>query len=200
MARSNGTVLTFTNVTAFRASAHQAIYERECTKAILNTVGDPLVVLSVDHRIQSGNRAFYTMFAVSRDEAQGASLYELGQGAFALAPLRKQIAKMLTGGHSFQSVDVDDVATATGRRSLSLDAHPLAFPGHSERRALVTFQDITARKQAEAAKDRALGGGIASQRGIARRGSTPQPDRQLFLEGSDGRNHLVRAALSHLRA
>ena len=33
-----GTVLTFTNVTAFRASIDQAIYERECTKAILNAV------------------------------------------------------------------------------------------------------------------------------------------------------------------
>ena len=51
-----GAVLTFTNVTAFRASIGQAIYERECTKAILNTVADPLVVLSADERIQSGNR------------------------------------------------------------------------------------------------------------------------------------------------
>ena len=33
-----GTVLTFTNVTAFRASIDQVIYERECTKAILNAV------------------------------------------------------------------------------------------------------------------------------------------------------------------
>jgi two-component system, chemotaxis family, CheB/CheR fusion protein len=56
-----GAVLTFTNVTAFRASIDQAIYERECTKAILNTVADPLVVLSADQRVQSGNRAFYTM-------------------------------------------------------------------------------------------------------------------------------------------
>ena len=62
-----GTVLTFTNVTAFRASIDQAIYERECTKAILNTVADPLVVLSADQRIQSGNRAFYTMFVSRRD-------------------------------------------------------------------------------------------------------------------------------------
>ena len=34
----SGTVLTFTNVTAFRASIDQVIYERECTKAILNAV------------------------------------------------------------------------------------------------------------------------------------------------------------------
>ena len=39
----SGTVLTFTNVTAFRASINQAIYEREYTKAILNTAPDPLV-------------------------------------------------------------------------------------------------------------------------------------------------------------
>lgn len=41
----SGTVLTFTNVTAFRASIDQAIYEREYAKTILNTVADPLVVL-----------------------------------------------------------------------------------------------------------------------------------------------------------
>jgi PAS domain S-box-containing protein len=146
-------VLTFTNVTAFRASVDQAIYERECTKAILNTVADPLVVLSSDQRIQSGNRAFYRMFGVSRDETQGVPLSGLGNGAFGRAPLRKQLGKMFAGSHAFHPVEVDHVVTQTGERTLILDAHPLSFPGHSERRVLVAFQDITARKQAEAAKD-----------------------------------------------
>jgi len=148
-----GTVLTFTNVTAFRASIDQAIYERECTKAILNTVADPLVVLSADQRIQSANRAFYTMFKVSRDETQGVPLYDLGNGAFELAPLRTQLEEMLAGSDAFQPVELDDVSTARGQRTLILDARPLSFPGHSERRVLMTFRDITARKQAEAAKD-----------------------------------------------
>ena len=148
-----GTVLTFTNVTAFRASIDQAIYERECTKAILNTVGDPLVVLSADQRIQSGNRAFYTMFGVSRDETQGVPLYDLGGGAFELALLRTQLEEMLAGSHAFQPVEAALVLPGKGPRTLVLDARPLSFPGHSERRVLVTFQDITARKQAEAAKD-----------------------------------------------
>jgi PAS domain S-box-containing protein len=148
-----GTVLTFTNVTAFRVSIDHAIYERECTKAILNTVADPLVVLSADQRIQSGNRAFYTMFGVSRDETQEVPLYKLGNGAFELAPLRTQLNEMLGGSHAFQPVEVDLVFPGRGPRTLVLDARPLSFPGHSERRVLVTFQDITARKQAEAAKD-----------------------------------------------
>jgi len=148
-----GSVLTFTNVTAFRSSIDQAIYERECTKAILNTVADPLVVLSADQRIQSGNRAFYTMFGVSRDETQGVPLCELGNGAFELALLRTQLEEMLAGSRAFQPVEVDHVFTVKGPSTFILDAHPLSFPGHSERRVLVTFQDITARKQAEAAKD-----------------------------------------------
>jgi len=148
-----GAVLTFANVTAFRASSYQAIYERECAKAILNTVADPLVVLSADQRIQSGNRAFYTTFGVSRDETQGAPLHELGNGAFEVALLRTQLKEMLAGGHAFQPVEVDHVFPGKGRRTLILDARQLSLPGHSERRVLLTFQDITARKQAEAAKD-----------------------------------------------
>jgi PAS domain S-box-containing protein len=151
--RVAGAVLTFTNVTAFRASIDHAVYEREVTKAILNTVADPLIVVSADQRIQSGNRAFYNLFGVSRDETQGAPLYELGGGAFQQAALRKQIRKLLAGGQVFEPVEVDEVATARGLRTLSLDARPLSFPGHPERGILVTFQDITVRKQAEAAKD-----------------------------------------------
>jgi PAS domain S-box-containing protein len=151
--QATGAVLTFTNVTAFRASMDQAIYERECTKTILNTVRDPLVVLSADQGIQSGNRAFYTMFGVSRDEMQGIPFYELGDGALGGAALRKQLEEMLADGHASGPVEVDDVVTAKGRRTLILDVHPLSYPGHSERRLLVTVQDITARKRAEAAKD-----------------------------------------------
>jgi signal transduction histidine kinase len=151
--RVGGVVLTFTNVTAFRASIDQAIYERECTKAILNTVADPLVILSADQRIESGNRAFYTMFQVSRDETQGVPLCELGNGAFALAPLRTQLELLLAGSKAFEPVEVGHVITQNGRRTLLLSAHPLSLPGHRERRVLVTFQDITVRKLAEAAKD-----------------------------------------------
>src|SRR5713226_6374752 len=129
-----GTVLTFTNVTAFRASIDQVIYERECTKAILNALADPVVVLGADQRIHSGNRAFYTMF-------------------FELASLRTRLNGMLAGSRAFQPVEVDHDFPGEGRRTLLLHARPLSMPGHPERRVLVTFEDITARKQAEAAND-----------------------------------------------
>ncbi|HEX9083440.1 MAG TPA: ATP-binding protein, partial [Gemmatimonadaceae bacterium] len=173
-----GTVLTFTDVTAFRASINNALYERECTKAIFNTVRDPLVVLSAGQRIQSGNRAFYTMFEVSRDEADGVPLDELGNGAFEAAALCEQLEEMLAGGHALRPIEVDDVATANGQRALTLDAHPLSLPGHSERRVLVTFHDITELKLAEAAKD------LRSQEELRRSEAFLARGQRLSLTGS----------------
>ena len=127
-----GAVLTLTNVTAFRECIDQVIYERECAKAILNTVADPIAVLNADQRIHSGNRAFYTLF-------------------LELASLRTKLKTILAGSSAFQPVEVDHVFPGEGRRTLILDARPLSLPGHPERRILVTFKDITARKQAAAA-------------------------------------------------
>src|SRR5258708_4224682 len=129
-----GTVLTFTNVTALRASIDQVIYERECSKGILNAVADPLVVLSADQRIHSGNRAFYTMF-------------------FELASLRTKLNDMLAESGALQPVEVHQVFPGEGRRTLALHARPLSLAGHPERRVLVTFQDLTERKQVAGAND-----------------------------------------------
>jgi PAS domain S-box-containing protein len=151
---ADGIVLTFMNVTAFRASIDQAIYEREYTKAILNTVSDPIVVLGADQRVQSGNRAFHAMLRVSRDETQGASLYELANGAFELAQLRTQLNALLATSGTFRPLEVEHVLPEIGQRTFMLDARPLSLPGQSDRKILLTFKDITARKQAEAANAR----------------------------------------------
>src|SRR5215470_6839883 len=145
-----GTVLTFTDLTAFRAAIDQAIYERECTSAILNTVADPLAVVGADQRVQSGNRSFYTMFGVSPDPTEPTSVYELGNGAFDSAPVRTQLQaavaalslenlrEVLADTHAFQPVEVDQVVTAKGERTLIVDSLPRSFraegssqvPGH----------------------------------------------------------------------
>ena len=144
-----GAVLSFTNVTAFRASIDQAIYEREFTKAIINTVTNPLAVLTEDLRVHSGNRAFYAMLGVSREDAQGVIFYQLKNGAFDLPHLRAQLHEALDGG-PFQPFEVDHEFQGIDWTML-LDARQFSLPGYSNRMILLAFQDITARKKAEAA-------------------------------------------------
>src|SRR5580698_1119641 len=140
-----GAVLTFTNVTAFRASIEQAIYEREYTKAILNTVVDPVVVLDAKLQVQTANRAFYTTFGVSRDQTQGISIRKVGNNEWETSEVWESIETALSLSE-FQAVEIDR-EFPTGRRTLVLDARRSAGTGDSL--IVLTFHDVTERKLAE---------------------------------------------------
>jgi two-component system CheB/CheR fusion protein len=146
-----GSVMTFTNVTAFRSSIDQAIYEREYTKTILNTVPDPLVVLGTDLRIMTANRAFYNLLRASREAIRGVPFNELYDGALDLPPLTDQLKDLLTDGHAFQTFEIDCDWPEIGRRIISLHACPLVLAGSSNHMALVSFHDITEQKKSEEA-------------------------------------------------
>ena len=142
-----GSVLAFTNVTAFRASIDQAIYEREYTKAILNAVVDPLVVLDAKLQVQTANRAFYALFGVSRDETQGISIRKLGNNEWATSEAWASVEASLSNHTQVQAIEIEGEFPAIGRRTFVLDAHQLARDRNSL--ILLTFHDVTERKQAE---------------------------------------------------
>jgi PAS domain S-box-containing protein len=142
-----GAVLTFTNVTAFHASIHQAIYEREYTKAILNTVIDPLVVLDAKLQIQTANRAFYALFGVSREEAHGISIRKLGNNEWETSQAWQSIETVLCDDTQFQAIEIDREFPGIGSRTVVLDARRLARDGDAL--ILLAFHDVTERKQAE---------------------------------------------------
>jgi two-component system CheB/CheR fusion protein len=144
-----GAVLAFTNVTAFRASLGQAIYEREYTKTILNTVIDPLVVLGEDLQVQTANRAFYDWFAVSREQTQGVSLSDLGDDGWKASGLWSPLKATLSHNHEFQTIEFEGTFPNIGRRTVLLDARRLARDGTAL--VLLAFRDITERRYAEQA-------------------------------------------------
>ena len=149
--RLSGTVLTFVNVTALRASIDQAIYEREYTKAILNAGADPLVVVNHELRLQTANRAFYQMFGVPREVMQNVSLDSLPNATFDLVLLRAQLQKMIAEGGEFQALEIEHNFPGIGPRTLLIDARPLSFLGNSRQMFLLSFHDVTTRNEAEAA-------------------------------------------------
>ena len=143
-----GVILTFTNVTAFRASVEQAIYEREYTKAILNSVTNPLVVLDAQLRVRSGNRAFYSTFGVSREQAEGVALRDLGDDDWKASSIWAALTVLVSGGHEFQPVEIEREFPGAGRRAILLDARRVAGEGDTTT-IVVAAQDITERKRTE---------------------------------------------------
>jgi nitrogen-specific signal transduction histidine kinase len=187
----SGAVLTLTNVTALRASLEQAIDEREYTKAIINTVIDPLVVLDADLRIQVANQAFFAMFQVSREGTRRARLHDLMQHSW--DSLRLQT--LLNGHHRdglgdgrSESIEIEHELPTLGHRTLLLNARHLSRANHRPPLILVAIQDITERKRAavelekarQAAERRARQATMAAEIGTA-------------VTGSDGELHEMLA-------
>jgi PAS domain S-box-containing protein len=151
--RVDGAVITFQNVTAFRASLEQAIYEREYTKAIINTVIDPLVVLDDESQVQAANQAFYTKFQISRDQAQGTRLYDIGTRDWDLPRLQKFLREANASNESDNEFEHE--FPAIGHRTVLLNARRLSQRGNVGQMILLVIQDITERKQREEARRRA---------------------------------------------
>ena len=145
----SGAVLTFTNVTAFRASIDQAIYEREYTKAILNTVIDPLVVLDAKLQVQTANRAFYALFGLSRNETHGVPIHKLGNSEWQNCEAWKSIEATLSDDTQFHAIEIDCDFPSIGSRTIVLNARQLTRDGSGL--FLLTLQDVTERKRAERA-------------------------------------------------
>ncbi len=148
-AQVRGAVLTFTNFTAFRASLGQAIYEREYTKTILNAVIDPLVVLDEGLQVHTANRAFYDWFGASREHIQGVPLRNLGDDDWKASGLWSSLNATLSDHRDFQTIELERDFPIIGRRTILLDARRLVRDG--TRLVLLSFRDITTRKQAEQA-------------------------------------------------
>jgi PAS domain S-box-containing protein len=146
--RVRGAVLTFTNITAFRASLGQAVYEREYTKTILNAVIDPLVVLNERMHVQTANRAFYDWFGISREQSHGTPLATLGDDNWRASPLWTSLSATLATSEEFQTIEVERDYPGAGRRIVLLDARRLVRD--SAALILLSFRDITSRKRAEA--------------------------------------------------
>jgi len=145
----HGAVLTFTNITAFRASLGQAIYEREFTKTILNAMADPLVVLNRNLQVQTANRAFYEWFGASREELQSVPLTTLGNNDWRSCALWASLETSLGNRGEFQTLELERDFPAAGRRIVLVDGSRLVRDGATL--ILLSFRDITKRKLAEQA-------------------------------------------------
>ena len=86
------------------------------------------------------------MFGVSRDETQGISIRKLGNNEWETSQVWESVETTLSGPSEFQAVEIDREFPA-GRRTLVLDAR--RFAGAGDSLIVLTFHDVTERKQAE---------------------------------------------------
>ena len=154
--RIEGVVITFVDITD-RKDAEAAIEEAKVyAESIVETLHEPLLVMTPDLRVESANEAFYKHFAEDRETTVGRRIYELGTGQWDIPDLRNLLEEVLPQDKSFNDYEVRQEFEEIGERVIMLNARRLE---HLQL-ILLGLRDVTERERAEArlvAESQALG-------------------------------------------
>ncbi|MDQ2694118.1 MAG: PAS domain S-box protein, partial [Pseudomonadota bacterium] len=120
---------------------------RPYAESIVDTVREPLIVLTPQLRVKSANQAFYTFFQVKPEETEGRLIYELGNRQWDIPKLRQLLEGVLLQNEVFDDFVVTHDFEQLGLRTLLLNARRL----DTVQLILLAIEDITERKRIEEA-------------------------------------------------
>ncbi len=121
------------------------------TESIVETIREPLLVLTPDLRVITANHSFYGTFQVTPEETEGRFVYSLGNHAWDIPSLRELLEKIIPQNTHFNDFEVDHEFPVIGRRTMLLNARRIYREGKGTDRILLAFEDITEQKQSEEA-------------------------------------------------
>jgi len=121
------------------------------TKNIVETIREPLIVLTPDLRVISANHSFYEIFQVTPRETEGRFVYSIGDHQWDIPGLRKLLEEIVPQNAHFNDFEVSHEFPVIGRRTMLLNARRIYREGKSTEMILLAIEDITERRQAEEA-------------------------------------------------
>ncbi|MDZ4858121.1 MAG: PAS domain S-box protein [Candidatus Hydrogenedentes bacterium] len=147
----DGAVLVLVDIDALKHSEQIASDARDFAQNTVDTVRDPMLVLDGQLHVESANRSFYRAFNVAPAEVIGKFIYDLGNGEWNIPRLRELLEEVLTRSSTIEDFEVDHEFAQLGHRIMLLNARRLYDSERNIQRILVAIEDITGRKQTEAA-------------------------------------------------
>jgi PAS domain S-box-containing protein len=120
-------------------------------ESIVETIREPLVVLTVDLRVISANRSFYQTFKVMPEETEGQFIYNIGNRQWDIPVLREFLEEIIPKNTHFNNFEVDHEFPAIGRKKMLLNARRIYREGKGTDMILLAIDDVTERKKMEEA-------------------------------------------------
>jgi len=124
---------------------------QEYTESIVETIREPLIVLTPDLKVISANRSFYKMFHVTPEETEGRFVYSLCDHAWDIPALRELLEKIIPKNTHFNDFEVEHDFPAIGRRTMLLNARRVYREGQGTDTILLAIEDMTEHKAMEEA-------------------------------------------------
>ncbi|TFG13286.1 MAG: PAS domain S-box protein [Promethearchaeota archaeon] len=143
-----GVVVTFFDITQRYLLEEEKVEALQFVDDIVETVRNPLVVMSKDLRIIRVNRAFYEFFKVTPSEVNGKYIYELGNTEWDIPELRDLLKHVISNHSIIQNFEVEHNFGKIGKRVMLLNAKEM-IREKNKSLILLAIEDITDQKEFE---------------------------------------------------
>ncbi|SPQ02039.1 putative Protein-glutamate O-methyltransferase [Candidatus Sulfobium mesophilum] len=158
--RIDGVLMTLVDVDDMKRNLLRVEGAYDYANAIVETVREPLLVLTPDLRVITANKSFYANFLVDSEETVNRFIYDLGNGRWNIPALRNLLEKVLPEDKAFSDFEVELELPNIGRRVMMLNAREIYLDEpylktalntmeSFDRLILLAIEDITGRKRAE---------------------------------------------------
>jgi len=124
---------------------------QEYAESIVETIREPLIVLTPDLKVLSANRSFYETFRVAPEETEGRFIFDIGNHQWNIPALRELLEKIIPQNTKFNDFNVENTFPHIGRKIMILNARRIYQKDKSKGSILLAFEDITEHKKAEEA-------------------------------------------------
>ncbi|WMW24996.1 PAS domain S-box protein [Methanolobus sediminis] len=122
--------------------------EKIYCKSIVDGIQNPLLILDSTFHVFSANRYFYDLFKLKPENTEGKHFLSLNNSN--RHELSSFFDKVLQEEYFFDSIEVDCSIDGLGNRTMKLTARPLDTGMDRKKLILVSIEDITPQKMAEA--------------------------------------------------
>jgi two-component system CheB/CheR fusion protein len=159
----DGAVLVLMDIDVIKKRNQELALAAEFTKCIIDTMPEPVLVLSADLRILMANQAFYRAFEVEPEATLNQLVYDLGDGQWNKPDLRVLLEEVLPHDIDFLNHEVVYDFPGIGWKSFMLSGRYMVQEPDTAPLILLSLTDMTKRKKIEAALIQAEKLAIASR-------------------------------------
>jgi PAS domain S-box-containing protein len=118
-------------------------------EGIVETIREPLLVLTADLKVISANRSFFQTFRVTPEETEGRFFYSIGNHQWDIPALRMLLEEIVPQNTQFNDFEVDHEFPTIGPKMMLLNARRVYREGKGTEMILLAIEDVTERKQLE---------------------------------------------------
>ncbi|MBV8310805.1 MAG: PAS domain S-box protein, partial [Planctomycetaceae bacterium] len=145
----DGAVVVFGDIDEAKQAQMRLKESGEYAQSIVETVREPMLILTEDLRVKSANQSFYQTFRVKPEETENLFLYDLGSGQWNISSLRTLLEDILPGHHTIEEYEVEHDFPVIGHRVMLLNARRVCPRDGAPPLILLAFQDVTEHRRAE---------------------------------------------------